>query len=43
LISAAIKGARAIEAAIDGGTAVAVNAAIAHNTPGAPNAEALSP
>jgi lysozyme family protein len=43
LISAAIKGARVIETAVDGTTtSAAVAAATSHNTPGAPNAPALS-
>jgi lysozyme family protein len=41
LLSAAIKGARTIESAIDGGTSAAVVAATAHLTPGAPNSQAL--
>ena len=43
LISAAIKGARTIEGALNQGMPAAVNAAIAHNTPGAPNSDVLQP
>jgi hypothetical protein len=42
LLTAAIKGARTIEASLGLPTSASVTAATAHNTPGAPNSPALT-